>query len=85
MDVTNIIYTMLSLRYFPKKWKSPEKFMLPKHGNSSTFPQNYRSTSLLPAMFKFAVRIIARFQHLTREIDILPQIQFGFRWQQYVG
>lgn len=46
---------MLSLRHFPDRWKDAN-IMLPKPGKYLSFPQNYLSINLLPAMSKIAER-----------------------------
>lgn len=55
-DINN---AKLKLRCFPRKWKLADVIVLPQHGEIGTFPQDYLSIILLPAMSKVIEIIIA--------------------------
>lgn len=58
MALTNIVNDILRLYYCPGKWKSAAAIMLPKHGKSGKFSQNYRLISLFPVMSKIVEKIV---------------------------
>lgn len=79
-QLTGIINATLRLRHFPTKWKSADVVVLPKPNASPTFPQNYRPISLLPCLGKICERVVlTRLQRSVRDLDLIPNEQFGFR------
>lgn len=80
MTLVAIINAILRLRYFPHDWKCADVIVLPKPGQSATFPQNYRPISLLPTLGKIAEGVILK--RLRTEVENLGATadeQFGFR------
>ncbi|GFV25525.1 RNA-directed DNA polymerase from mobile element jockey [Trichonephila clavipes] len=71
---------MLTLRYFPKSWKTAVVVPILKPGKNSASAESYRPISLLPVLSKLAEKVIlARLNdHLERE-KILISEQHGFR------
>lgn len=56
--------------------------MLPKRWESGKFTQNYRPISMLPVMINIVENIITvRIKQLIEELGVLPDKQFGFRYQ----
>ncbi|GFT23446.1 RNA-directed DNA polymerase from mobile element jockey [Trichonephila clavipes] len=71
---------MLTLRYFPKSWKTAVVVPILKPGKNSALAESYRPISLLPVLSKLAEKIIlARLNdYLEREKILIPE-QHGFR------
>ncbi|GFW83913.1 RNA-directed DNA polymerase from mobile element jockey [Trichonephila clavipes] len=71
---------MLTLRYFPKSWKTAVVEPILKPGKNSAFAKSYRPISLLPVLSKLAEKVIlARLNdYLERENILIPE-QHGFR------
>ncbi|GFW41868.1 uncharacterized protein TNCV_5771 [Trichonephila clavipes] len=71
---------MLTLRYFPKSWKTAVVVPISKPGKNSALAESYRPISLLPVLSKLAEKVIlARLNdHLERENILIPE-QHGFR------
>ncbi|GFX88630.1 RNA-directed DNA polymerase from mobile element jockey [Trichonephila clavipes] len=71
---------MLTLRYFPKSWKTAVVVPILKPGKNSALAESYRPISLLPILSKLAEKVIlARLNdHLERE-KILILEQHAFR------
>ncbi|GFW72668.1 RNA-directed DNA polymerase from mobile element jockey [Trichonephila clavipes] len=71
---------MLTLRYFPKSWKTVVLVPILKHGKNSALAESYRPISLLPVHSKLSEKVIlARLNdHLEREKILIPE-QHGFR------
>ncbi|GFU63032.1 probable RNA-directed DNA polymerase from transposon X-element [Trichonephila clavipes] len=78
--ITNIVNNMLTLRYFPKSWKTAVVVPILKPGKNSALAESYRPISLLPVLSKLAEKIIlARLNdYLEREKILIPE-QHGFR------
>ncbi|GFT92026.1 RNA-directed DNA polymerase from mobile element jockey [Trichonephila clavipes] len=78
--ITNIVNNMLTLRYFPKSWKTAVVVPILKPGKNSALAESYRPISLLPVLSKLAEKIIlARLNdYLDREKILIPE-QHGFR------
>lgn len=80
LALTAIINAILSLRYFPTRWKSANVIFILKKGESSKFPENYRPISLLCTLGKIAERVIhKRLSRLASDLGIIPDEQMGFR------
>ncbi|GFT52230.1 probable RNA-directed DNA polymerase from transposon X-element [Trichonephila clavipes] len=56
--ITNIVNNMLTLRYFPKSWKTAVVVPILKPGKNSALAESYRPISLLPVLSKLAEKII---------------------------
>ncbi|GFT93191.1 RNA-directed DNA polymerase from mobile element jockey [Trichonephila clavipes] len=71
---------MLTLRYFPKSWKTAVVVPILKPGKNSALAESYRPISLLPVLSKLAEKVIlARLNdYLERENILIPE-QHGFR------
>ncbi|GFU86368.1 putative RNA-directed DNA polymerase from transposon BS [Trichonephila clavipes] len=71
---------VLTLRYFPKSWKTAVVVPILKPGKNSALAESYRPISLLPVLSKLAEKVIlARFNdYLERENILIPE-QHGFR------
>ncbi|GFS88730.1 RNA-directed DNA polymerase from mobile element jockey [Trichonephila clavipes] len=71
---------MLTLRYFPKSWKTAVVVPILKPGKNSALAEFYRPISLLPVLSKLAEKVIlARLNdYLERENILIPE-QHGFR------
>ncbi|GFV49688.1 RNA-directed DNA polymerase from mobile element jockey [Trichonephila clavipes] len=71
---------MLTLRYFPKSWKTAVVVPILKPGENSALAESYRHISLLPVLSKLAEKVIlARLNdHLERENILIPELH-GFR------
>ncbi|GFT56316.1 RNA-directed DNA polymerase from mobile element jockey [Trichonephila clavipes] len=78
--ITNIVNNMLTLRYFPKSWKTAVVVPILKPGKNSALAESYRPISLLPVLSKLAEKVIlARLNdHLERENILIPE-QHGFQ------
>ncbi|GFW35718.1 RNA-directed DNA polymerase from mobile element jockey [Trichonephila clavipes] len=71
---------MLTLRYFPKSWKTAVVIPILKPGENSVLAESYRPISLLPVLSKLAEKVIlSRLNdHLERENILIPE-KHGFR------
>ncbi|GFU84410.1 RNA-directed DNA polymerase from mobile element jockey [Trichonephila clavipes] len=71
---------MLTLRYFPKSWKTAVVVPILKPGENLALAESYRPISLLPGLSKLAEKVIlARLNdQLEREKILIPE-QHGFR------
>ncbi|GFX76230.1 RNA-directed DNA polymerase from mobile element jockey [Trichonephila clavipes] len=71
---------MLTLRYFPKSWKTAVVVPILKPGKNSALAESYRPISLLPVLSKLAEKIIlARLNDYLEREKILISEQHGFR------
>ncbi|GFT70271.1 RNA-directed DNA polymerase from mobile element jockey [Trichonephila clavipes] len=70
---------MLTLRYFPKSWKTAVVVPILKPGKNSALAESYRPISLLPLLSKLAEKVILALlnDHLERENILIPE-QHGF-------
>lgn len=78
--LTYLFNTALRLRYIPTEWKKAKIIMLPKPGKPLEKPDSYRPISLLSSIAKlFEKLFLRRLKHVTDELNIVPDHQFGFR------
>jgi reverse transcriptase-like protein/endonuclease/exonuclease/phosphatase family protein len=78
--ITNISNAIMRLGYFPSRWKEAIVIMIPKPGKNHIFPQNHRPISLLNSLAKVVERLIlARLLKHTEQLNVIPNVQFGFR------
>lgn len=79
----NIIFNnCLNNCYFPKEWKTARVVPIPKKGKNLSDPSSYRPISLLPNISKiFEILIKIALEKFLSEKDIIPDNQFGFRYQ----
>lgn len=83
-EITNVTNGILRLQHFPRQWKTAYIVMIKKPGKNPLFPQNYRPISLLSHIGKIAERVILnRLKEETEELQINPDVQFGFRPAHY--
>ncbi|GFV97414.1 RNA-directed DNA polymerase from mobile element jockey [Trichonephila clavipes] len=66
---------MLTLRYFPKSWKTAVIVPISKPEKNSALAESYRPISLLPILSELAEKVIlARLNnHLERENILIPE------------
>ncbi|GFT45608.1 RNA-directed DNA polymerase from mobile element jockey [Trichonephila clavipes] len=78
--ITNIVNNTLTLRYFPKSWKTVVVVPILKPGQNSALAESYRPISLLPVLSKLAEKVMLAIlnDHLERENILIPE-QHGFR------
>jgi len=69
-DICKLSNGIITLGYYPKKWKKSINIMIPKPGKDHTIPSSYRPISLLSCLSKLFEKCL-----LTR---IIPYL-FGFR------
>lgn len=82
VGLTNIINTILRLKFFQNKWGKLHICVIPKAVKDGTFPKS-RPISLLPAISKVAKRIIdRRIAEYTEELSIIPDEQFGIEFRR---
>lgn len=78
--IKSIFNSCLQIGYFPIAWKKAEILLFPKPGKCKSEIQNYRPISLLPTLSKLFEKIIfTRLQDEMMNLDIIPDVQFGFR------
>jgi hypothetical protein len=75
-----IFNACLSLGHFPSSWKRARVICIPKPGKQATKAENFRPISLLDCLGKLLERILlSHLESITRDLNILPEHQFGFR------
>jgi hypothetical protein len=68
------------LSYFPEKWKHAKIIAIGKPGKDKKCPLNYRPISLLSVVGKIFEKLIkTRLNSHIESMNIIPNIQFGFR------
>ena len=78
--LTTIYNSTISAGYFPDKWKHAIIRLIPKAGQSSYHPQNYRPISLLEVPGKILERLInTRLKSYLEFHNMYNENQFGFR------
>lgn len=71
---------IISLGYYPSKWKKSIIIMIPKPGKDHTIPSSYRPISLLSCLSKlFEKCLLTRIIPYMEAHNIIPAHQFGFR------
>ncbi|ERL94564.1 hypothetical protein D910_11841 [Dendroctonus ponderosae] len=77
--ILTLINASFSLRKFPTPWKTASVVLIPKSTKNKTFPQNWRSISLLPTISKLTEKLfLDRLQKLISENQLIPREQSGF-------
>jgi len=71
---------IITLGYYPKKWKKSIIIMIPKPGKDHTIPSSYRPISLLSCLSKlFEKCLLTRITPYLGAHNVIPAHQFGFR------